>query len=249
MGRRIWLGVPLFWLVGLLIYFGMPGYTFSAYIAFGCGAAVACYFALHLLQSKNPRIAKTLRIILTFLLLAGFVCALIVGVFIARAMVGSTKTYCDYIIVLGAGVDGTTPSLSLRERLNAAYDYLIAHPDAVCVVSGSQGYNEEISEAECMYRDLTGRGIDPSRVWKEDQAENTRQNIAYSLDLIESRTGVRPEKAGIVSSDYHLYRAGLFAREQGLTCVGIPAKTSRVFLRTNYFLREIAAVWYVILGG
>jgi len=100
-----------------------------------------------------------------------------------------------------------------------------------------------------MYRDLTGRGISPERVWREDQAENTRQNIAYSLELIETRTGTRPEKVGIVSSDYHLYRAGLFAREQGLISVGIPARTSWISLRVNYFLREIAAVWYVFLGG
>lgn len=249
MKKYIWLGIPLFWLLGLLIYFGAPGYTFSAYIAFGCGAVMVCYFALLLLQNKKPRIAKALRMILSVLLLAGFVCALIAGILIASAMGGDTKTYCDYIIVLGAGVDGTTPSLSLRERLDAAYEYLIAHPEAICVVSGSQGYNEDISEAECMYRELVSRGIDASRIWKEDKAENTRQNIAYSLALIEDRTGTRPDTAGIVSSDYHLYRAGLFAKEQNLTPVGIPAHTSWLSLRLNYFLREIAAVWYVFLGG
>lgn len=249
MKKYIWLGIPLFWLLGLVIYFGAPGYTFSAYIAFGCGGIVACYVALLLLQNRKPRIAKTLRVILSVLLLAGFVCALIAGILIATAMGGDAKTYCDYIIVLGAGVDGTTPSLSLRERLDAAYEYLIAHPETVCVVSGSQGYNEDISEAECMYRELVSRGIDASRIWKEDKAENTRQNIAYSLALIEDRTGTRPETAGIVSSDYHLYRAGLFAKEQNLTMAGIPAHTSWLSLKLNYFLREIAAVWYVFLGG
>ena len=249
MGKRIWLGIPLFWLIGLLIYFCAPGYTFSSYIAFGCGMIAVCYFALHLLQSKKPRVAKILRMLLYFLLAAGFLCALIAAIPIATAMGGDSKAAYDYIIVLGAGVDGTTPSLSLRERLNAAYDYLIAHPDTVCVVSGSQGYNEDISEAECMYRDLTARGIAADRIWKEDKAENTRQNIAYSLDLIESHTGARPEKAGIVSSDYHLYRAGLFAKEQNLESIGIPARTSWISLRINYFLREIAAVWYVYLGG
>ena len=77
-----------------------------------------------------------------------------------------------------------------------------------------------------MFRDLTARGIAADRIWKEDQAENTRQNIAYSLDLIEARTGTRPEKAGIISSDYHLYRAGLFAKEQNLESMGIPAKST-----------------------
>ena len=55
---------------------------------------------------------------------------------------------------------------------------------------------------------------------------------------------------GILSSEYHLYRASLMARELGLDPIMIPAKTTRLSLRTNYFLREIAAVWYsMIFGG
>lgn len=249
MKKYIWLGIPLFWLLGFLIYFCAPGYTFSAYIAFGCGLVLACYLALHFVQKRKPHLAKTLRMVLSIFLATGFLCALVAGIFIACAMGGDAQSHCDYIIVLGAGVEGTSPSRSLQERLDAAYHYLIANPDTVCIVSGSQGYNEEISEAECMYRNLVSRGIDPSRVWKEEQADNTRQNIAYSLDLIESRTGVRPEKVAIVSNDYHLYRASLFAKEQNLTFVGISARSTRFFLCCNYFLREIAAVWYVYLGG
>ena len=84
----------------------------------------------------------------------------------------------------------------------------------------------------------------------EDQAVNTRENIRFSLDIIEEKTGARPETIGLVSSEYHLYRAGLFAREENVTSYGIPARTSWVSLRINYFLREIAAVWYyIILGG
>lgn len=249
MRNYIWLGIPLFWLLGFLILILQPANTVLAGVVFGCGIVLLCYLALRLVQNKKPGIAKILRMILSCLLACGFLCALIVGILIATAMDGSANVYCEYIIVLGAGVDGTTPSRSLKERLDAAYDYLVANPHTICIVSGSQGHNEEISEAECMYRDLTGRGIDASRIWKEDQAENTRQNIAFSLDLIAARTGHRPEKAGIVSSDYHLYRAKLFAKEQELESVGIPAKSSWLSLRPNYFLREIAAVWYVYLGG
>lgn len=249
MKNYIWLGIPLFWLLGLLILILQPASTFLACLAFGCGMILVCYLTLRLAEKKKPRLAKTLRVLLSCLLACGFLCALIAGILIASAMGGNATIYCDYIIVLGAGVDGTTPSRSLRERLDAAYDYLIANPGTVCIVSGSQGYNEEISEAECMYRDLVSRGIDPSRILKEEKADNTRQNISYSLDLIQARTGNRPDKAGIVSSDYHLYRASLFAKEQGLESIGIPAKSSWLSLRPNYFLREIAAVWYVYLGG
>ena len=157
---------------------------------------------------------------------------------------------CDYVVVLGAGVNGTRPSLSLQERIDAAYDYLVAYPDPVCIVSGGQGNGENITEAQCMYNELTAMGIETDRIWLEQRATNTRDNIRFSLDIIEEETGTRPDRIGLVSSEYHLYRAGLFARSENVIANGIPAKTSWVTLRINYFLREIVAVWYyTLLGG
>ena len=101
-----------------------------------------------------------------------------------------------------------------------------------------------------MYEHLVNLGIDPSRVWVEDQATSTWENLNFSLDLIEEKTGTRPETIGLVSSEYHLYRAGLFARDCGVTAVGIPAKTSWLTVRINYFMREVGGIWhYLVLGG
>lgn len=66
------------------------------------------------------------------------------------------------VIVLGAGVNGTEPSLSLRTRLDAALDYLERWPEIPVVLTGGQGYGEEITEAACMYAYLTEHGVDPS---------------------------------------------------------------------------------------
>ena len=120
----------------------------------------------------------------------------------------------------------------------------MAHPEAVAIGTGVQGKWEDISEGECIYRELTAMGIAPERVWVEDQARNTRENVEYSRALIRQRTGEDVDKLGIVTSEYHLYRAGLFARQQGVEPVGIPAKTSKAYLFVDYFLREILAVWY-----
>ena len=79
-------------------------------------------------------------------------------------------------IVLGCRVYGERASQSLRERLEAAYEYLVEHPEADCVVSGGKGDGEDISEAECMYRWLVEKGIDPSRIYKEDQSTSTEEN-------------------------------------------------------------------------
>ena len=157
---------------------------------------------------------------------------------------------CQYILVLGAKVNGTAPSLSLSERIDTAYAYLTEHPNVIAILTGGQGPDEGISEAQCMFNLLTARGIDPQRLWLEDKATSTWENLVFSANLIESKTGIRPEKLGIVSSEYHLYRAGLFAGDCGIDAVSIPAKTSWFTIRLNYFLREAAGVWhYLILGG
>ena len=101
-----------------------------------------------------------------------------------------------------------------------------------------------------MYQDLTAKGIDPERIWMEDKSTSTRENLRFSLALIEEKTGSRPEKIHVLSNEFHLSRAGLMAKDEGVTAFGIPAKTPYLSLFINYFLREIAALWnYWILGG
>lgn len=245
----IWLWVMLPVLLGITVYFGIPGFSFTAYILFGIAAVIACWLLIGLLKRKHPKTAKILFSILSIGLLLGMIAAVITGIPIAKAASAEPEA-CRYVIVLGAGINGSVPSLSLRNRLDAAYAYLTANPDTICIVSGGQGPGEDLTEALCMFNDLTAKGIAPERIWMEDKSTSTRENIAFSLDLIEEKTGQRPQKAGILSSEYHIFRAGLVARSQNLEAIGIPAKTSWVSLRINYFLREIVAVWYyALLGG
>ena len=150
----------------------------------------------------------------------------------------------DYLLVLGTVVEGTEPSSMLSDRIQGAYEYLTAHPDVVCIVSGGKGDEVNLSEAQCMYNELTELGIDPARIWMEDRATSTVENFQFSLALIEERTGVRPDCLGVLSSEFHLLRARMFAREQGISPVAIPAKTSDPATFRSFFLREIVMVWY-----
>ena len=88
------------------------------------------------------------------------------------------------VVVLGCQVRGETPSLMLEKRLQVAYAYLEAHPDAPCVVSGGQGPGEDISEAEAMYRWLVERGIEPGRIYLESASTSTAENLRYSAAVI-----------------------------------------------------------------
>ena len=245
----------LFWLfVSSLVIFaffmyGFPGHSFLAYTALGIVALLLCYKLLKLLSKHRPKAARILRICLSLCLCLVLLAAAVTFGFIASASSGESDATCEYVIVLGAGVNGTVPSLILSERIQRAYNYLTANPDVICVVSGGQGPGEDITEAKCMYDSLTAKGIDPARIWQEDKSTSTRENIRFSLDVIEAKTGTRPTSAAVVSNEFHLFRAGLFAREQNLEMSGIPARTDWLSLRVNYFLREIVAVWYYILLG
>ena len=236
------------WVLGLMVY-PFSAYRFSAYLLLGFGCAAVCFPVLRLLRRRFPKTAKTLKIMLIIALCIFILAAAVTGCFIGRASLGHAEEACDYLIVLGAGVNGTVPSLSLQDRLSAAKAYLEANPDTLCIVSGGQGDGESITEAQCMYNWLTQRGIDPSRIVMEDKATSTKENLSYSLALIEELSGIRPETAAVVSSEYHLFRAGLMAKAQGLNAIGVPAATHRASLKVNYFLREIFAVWYYLIFG
>lgn len=142
-------------------------------------------------------------------------------------------------IVLGCGVQGDRPSLMLTERLERAFAYLNEQPDAVCILSGGQGSDEVISEAECMERWLVQRGIDPKRLIQEDRSTSTLENLAFSKAIIQQR-GL-PESVAVVTSDFHEYRATKLARSFGLMPVAVPAGT-RWWLLPTFYVRELYGV-------
>ena len=236
-------GIALALLVwGVLVYLFVGGCSFLGLLLMGAACGVALYKWLHDRKGQKPW--KILRLCYLAAVALLLVLALITGVCEYRASLASPELSCDANIGLGAGGNGEEPSLSLWERIQAAYDYLEAHPDCVAVLSGGQGDGEDLTEAACMFRELVQLGIDPQRLILEEQAESTQENLAYSLPLLEGY-----ETIGLVSSDYHLCRAGLMGKNLGLSPVGIPAHTTYPHLYVNYFLREIVGIWYYMLFG
>ena len=169
------------------------------------------------------------------------ICATLVVVESA-CMVGACMkqgTEASTAVVLGCRVYGERASRALVERLEAAYEYLMEHPDADCVVSGGQGPGEDISEAECMYRWLVNKGIDPERIYKEDKSTSTEENIAFSKAVIE-KNGLF-QKIVIVTNEYHIYRAGMLADDNKMVWGAKPAQ-SAMWLFPTYYMRELYAI-------
>ncbi|MBQ2892649.1 MAG: YdcF family protein [Oscillospiraceae bacterium] len=243
-----WL-IPVFWIVlGAVCFAAVHGHEFLGLICFCLSGLSVCYILIGMIKRRMA--AKMLRTVLSTALCLGILLFAVTEAVVLSASKGHPDESCQYVIVLGARVQDTSPSISLTERINAAYDYLTAHPETVAVLSGGQGEDEGISEAQCMFAQLTAMGIAEDRLWLEDQSTSTWENLHFSMNIIAEKTGSHPEKVGILSSEYHLYRAGLFAEDCGFEAVGIPAKTQRFTIRLNYFLREVAGVWhYYVLGG
>ncbi len=143
----------------------------------------------------------------------------------------------DFIIVLGAHVKSSGPSRALALRLDKAYEYASLHPDTVLIVSGGKGSNEPVDEASVMKEYLIAKGIEPSRILKEDQSTNTRENLLFSQKLIPEDSSV-----GIISNGFHICRALHLAKKLGIEApIGIPAKSDLPTQPAN-LLREFFAV-------
>lgn len=178
----------------------------------------------------------------------GVTVLLVFGVLMGTAAKRSDKVEADALIVLGAAVHGDRVTWVLSNRLDTAADYLSAHPDAICVVTGGQGSGETVTEASAMQKYLVERkGIGASRILVEDKATSTLENFAFSKALIENELG-KDARIAFVTTDFHVFRAGLVAKKAGIEAVGIAAPDVW-YIRINNFLRECVGIVVYGLRG
>lgn len=139
------------------------------------------------------------------------------------------------VVVLGCKVNGSTPSLMLARRADAAIAYLEEHPNALCIATGGQGSDENISEAEAIRRYLTDHGIADSRILIEDRSVNTEGNFTNAAVIIENSN--LPGEIAVASDYFHQFRASMIAEKQGLQVGSVPAATP-IWLLPTYWVRE-----------
>ena len=139
---------------------------------------------------------------------------------------------------------------SIFKSRDAAYAYLTAHPNTICIATGGKGSDENLSGAQCIYNHLTAMGIDKDRIWLEDTATSTIENFQYSVQLLQEKNGSIPGSVSVLSNEFHLFRASLMAEDAGLSPNFVAAPTTDIASRVNYTMQEIFALWkYLIIGG
>lgn len=227
----------------------LPGYSFTALVCLCIIGIILFYGFMPMVGRVLPRFARVCTIVFTLALICGLILFGVTEYFIIRASFGTPETQVDYLVVLGAKVRQDGPSVSLWDRIYETVSYLNAHPDTIAIVSGGQGEDEPITEAKSMHDELVKLGISEDRIWMEYKATSTDENLRYSLDLIEEKTGRRPQTLGVLSSEYHLFRASLMAKKLGIEFVGVPAKTTKITQLINHAMREVAGVWHFYIFG
>lgn len=190
---------------------------------------------------KKICLNKKIKALLIFLCIFAAAC-LGVAAAVSADMVKSANqlpTESSTLVVLGCRVYGERPSRMLTQRMNRAYEYMRENPDINCVLSGGQGEGEDISEAECMYRYLTQRGIAPERLFKEDKSTSTRENLRFSAELIKKQN--LPRSITIVTHEFHMLRARIIAEKLGIKAFALSTPTSWWLLPT-YWVRDVCGV-------
>lgn len=148
------------------------------------------------------------------------------------------KENLDYIIVLGAHVNGVRLSKALLERTRRALEYLEKNPKTRAVLSGGQGEGETISEAEAMCRYLEDHGISRERLILEDRSTNTKENLDSSLALI----GDLNAPIGVVTNHFHVFRGVAIGKKCGCKNIYPIPSRYRSWRLVIYIPREILAI-------
>ena len=189
---------------------------------------------------KRNRIKRTIKRLIPAILVLLVVQFVVVELLLIGNAVPDQEKETEYLIILGAGLNGETPSLSLYERLKTGLDYLLKYPDTKVVVSGGQGRGESITEAEAMRRYLIANGISHDRILSESMATSTMENFKYSKKLIEEVTGKPVGEISFVTSSFHILRSKMLAKRNGLKAYAISSKTPDQVIIQMYFREYFA---------
>lgn len=189
--------------------------------------------------------------LMKWVLIAGYSCfalSFIPAAFlIGKASNAQPVKNADCVIVLGAGLRGSRVSYTLARRLDAAIEYAGRYPETLILVTGARGPGEQISEAEAMAGYLLNKGIEKKRIIKEEQAASTNENFRYSKSILD-KIYKKPYQTVFVTTDFHMFRAELTAKKEGLSAYGIGSKT-KWYLLPNAYLREYIAIGQYLLTG
>lgn len=227
------------------------GRSLSNLLSLFLGIGILCWLILNTISFQNAELNKVLSVLLLILNTALFYFVFMFSNYLLSSFV--YRIYYpirsqDYIIILGAGLihgDKVSPLLAGRiDRAIKVYRKQLKKNGTppILIMSGGQGPNETRSESQAMREYAITQGIPEEHLLVEDKSKNTYQNMLFSKELIESKEkDMLHTRILFSTTNYHVFRAGIYAKKVHLKAQGIGAKT-KFYFWYNALLREYAAI-------
>ena len=248
--KLLWALAAIFAVLGTLLR-TVHGMRFAGLLCW-CAAVVWIVCAV-LDGAGEKKWAKRCKRIFLMLLAVGFALFTAMEALVVRDNhTDASDKDVTCVIILGAGVNGTEPSLMLSSRLRATLDFVADRPDVPIICSGGQGPGEDITEAECMARWLSEHGVAEERIWKEERSTSTRENFDFSTQLMVEHGIDTTGNFAFVTNDYHVARAKRIAGVPWAYGVAatLPRNLYYDVLQLNYYIREaFAMAELLVIGG
>lgn len=242
--KKLFLTLSAFsFIYGIIMLFTNVTKTFFImWIVFGLCSLIMYLLYKFKIIDKIPKFLRKATFVLSI------ICIVIVA-FASFKIISGFRDYedgdLDYVLVLGSHVTKYGPALATAYRLDKAYEYLNSNLKSKCILTGGKGDNEHDTEAVVMQRYLISRGVDSSRLILEDKASSTFENFSFSKQYMD----VENDNIGIVTNNFHMYRALRIAKKQGYKNVyGMPAYSLPINLLSNIVRESIALIVYKLTG-
>lgn len=229
--------ICLAYFITIVLYSGI-GTSFAViWLVFAGGLGLAAA-SMKLYERESERIALWIPVSLVTLCASGLVIMLLLQILMFGRIPVVAESGLDYVIVLGASVRPDGPSKTLKLRLDKAAEYALQNPETTLILSGGQGANEPEPEAKAMEKYLTEQGVPKDQMILEDQSTSTLENLVFSRPLLMKPSA----KVGLLTSNFHMYRARKIAEKQGMEELrSIAAESDRV-LFFHFCFRDALAI-------
>lgn len=141
----------------------------------------------------------------------------------------------DCIVVLGASVNGNTPSHMLKDRLDMAISLYKAGCAKKIIMSGDHGgyYYDEVTT---MKNYAISKGIPSEDIFKDHSGYSTYDTVYRAKEIFGA------ERVIIVSQEYHLFRCLYIAKKLGLDAYGVPSDYVKYSGQLKRDIREVFAI-------
>ncbi|MFX3635171.1 MAG: YdcF family protein [Candidatus Pristimantibacillus sp.] len=219
-----------------LSYFLLFGSTFGFLLI---GLISFIIVAIRRIDLKKHIVIR--RILITCFVLAGVSFVIIESFVVSQFGANEgVDTDADYVVVLGAGLRGAELSQTLKFRLDRTLSYVSNNQNIPIIVSGGQGADEDISEAEAMNNYLVSYGISQDRIILENKSTSTEENLLFSKEIMKNQ-GIDQPSILLVTSDFHMFRAKYIARKLDYEVSGL-SSNSPLHLKPKNMIREYFAM-------